>query len=262
MGNFNVAGAIPVAGNFDGILGNGDEIGLYNSGKWGLDFNRNFVIEANEVISTGLFGRPIVGDFDGDGKDDLAVFNNNVFYFNLANDGFDDANDRSLVWGFPGVLDQPVAADMDQDGIDDIGLWVPRTSATPPAALSQWYFLVSNDPVGNLRDNRQHQPAQPRIHADALRLRPVRRIRRRPGDADRRQLRSAGHTADEPAPAGCTAITTATAASSKRTTRFGRRTTVRLRIWRPTAMATASSILPTMRSGGTTWARLERPHHW
>jgi subtilisin-like proprotein convertase family protein len=151
LGNFNVAGAIPVAGNFDGNFANGDEIGLYNSGKWGLDFNRNFVIEANEVISTGLFGRPIVGDFDGDSLEDLAVFNNNVFYFNLANDGYGDANDRSFVWGYPGVLDQPVAADIDQDGIDDIGLWVPRTSATPPSALSQWYFLVSNDPTGALR---------------------------------------------------------------------------------------------------------------
>ena len=151
LANFNVAGAIPVAGNFDGNLNNGDEIGLYYSGKWALDLNHNFVLAANEVFSTQLFGRPIVGDFDGDGKDDLAVFNNNVFYVNLANDGFADANDRSFVWGFPGVLDQPVAADMDQDGIDDIGLWVPRTSATPPAPLSQWYFLVSNDPTGNLR---------------------------------------------------------------------------------------------------------------
>lgn len=149
--NFNVQGAIPVAGNFDGNLANGDEIGLYHSGKWALDFNRDFVIQANEVITTTLFGRPIVGDFDGDGLDDLAVFNNNVFYFNLANDGFGDAVDRQLVWGFPGVLDQPVAADMDQDGIDDIGLWVPRNSATQPGALTEWYFLVSNDPTGNLR---------------------------------------------------------------------------------------------------------------
>ncbi|MGE3241695.1 MAG: proprotein convertase P-domain-containing protein [Pirellulales bacterium] len=151
LGNFNVQGAIPVAGNFDGNFANGDEIGLYNSGKWGLDFNRDFVIQANEVISTTLLGRPIVGDFDGDGLEDLAVFNNNVFYFNLANDGLGDAVDRQMVWGFPGVLDQPVAADMDQDGIDDIGLWVPRNSATQPGALTEWYFLVSNDPSGELR---------------------------------------------------------------------------------------------------------------
>jgi subtilisin-like proprotein convertase family protein len=150
LGNFNVSGALPVAGNFDNNLNNGDEIGLYNSGKWGLDFNHNFVIEAGEVISTGLFGRPIVGDFDGDGQDDLAVFNNNQFFFDFAAGGF-GVNNAVLVWGFPGVLDQPVAADMDQDGIDDVGLWVPRTSATPPSPLSQWYFLVSNDPNGNLR---------------------------------------------------------------------------------------------------------------
>src|SRR5262249_42387753 len=127
-----------------------------NSGKWGLDFNHNFVIEANEIISTNLFGRPIVGNFDGDknidgsGKDDLAVFNNNVFSFDLANNGF-GAVDRQLGWGVPGVLDQPVAADMDQDGIDDIGLWVPRNSATQPGAVTEWYFLVSNDPSGTLR---------------------------------------------------------------------------------------------------------------
>ena len=36
LANFNVAGAIPVAGNFDYNAANGDEIGLYNQGKWGL----------------------------------------------------------------------------------------------------------------------------------------------------------------------------------------------------------------------------------
>jgi hypothetical protein len=141
---------MPIIGNFDNNLANGDEIGLFNSGKWGLDFNHNFVIEANEIISTGLFGRPIVGDFDGDGRDDLAVFNSNQFFFDFAAGGF-GVNNAVLTWGFPGVLDQPVAADMDQDGIDDIGLWVPRNSATQPGALTERYFLVSNDPTGNLR---------------------------------------------------------------------------------------------------------------
>jgi hypothetical protein len=143
---FNAAGAIPVAGNFDGNAANGDEIGLYYAGNWALDSNRNFVIGAGDTFFyNGLLGHPIVGDFDGDGLDDLATFNSNVFLFNLANDGLADAADASLVWGFPGVLDRPVAADMDRDGIDDIGLWVPRTSRANPEAAAEWYFLVSHD---------------------------------------------------------------------------------------------------------------------
>jgi hypothetical protein len=152
VNGFSVAGAIPVAGNFDGNLANGDEIGLYNAGRWALDTNKNYMIDAADTfLNTTLLGAPIVGDFDGDGLDDLAVFNSNQFFFNLANDGFGDAADRTMIWGFPGVLDKPVAADMDQDGIDDIGLWVPRTSASLPQGVAEWYFLISNDPTGNLR---------------------------------------------------------------------------------------------------------------
>jgi hypothetical protein len=143
--SFNVASALPVAGNFDNDPANGDEIGLYNGGRWGLDTNRNFVIDADEIITNNLFGHPIVGDFDGDDLDDLAVFNNNVFSFNLANDGLTDAADATMIWGYPGVLDRPVAADMDQDGIDDIGLWVPRTSASLPRGIAEWYFKLSNN---------------------------------------------------------------------------------------------------------------------
>ena len=91
-----------------------------------------------------MLGIPIVGDFDGDGTDDLAVFNNNVFFFDLPRPTASAATTRRLIWGFPGVLDRPVAADMDQDGIDDIGLWVPRNSASVPREVSEWYFLMSD----------------------------------------------------------------------------------------------------------------------
>jgi hypothetical protein len=151
LSNLNVPGAIPVAGNFDGNDANGDEVGLYYSGRWGLDgFNggvRDFIIQPNEVVFTNLFGAPIVGDFDGDGEDDLAVFNNNQFFFDFDNNGFGSVDD-SFIWGFPGVADKPVAADMDQDGIDDVGLWVPRTSASLPQGVAEWYFLLSSDPNG------------------------------------------------------------------------------------------------------------------
>jgi hypothetical protein len=105
-----------------------------------------------------LLGYPIVGDFDGNGVDDLGVFNNDQFFFDLSFNPVADANatiDNNLPWGFPGVLDRPVAADMDQDGIDDIGLWVPRANAQNPEAAAEWFFLISNDfaganPVGTL----------------------------------------------------------------------------------------------------------------
>lgn len=162
---FDVRGAIPIAGNFDGNAANGDEIGLYKSGTWILDRDRDFVIETNgnDTIITGtLLGHPIVGDFDRDGFDDFGVFNNNTWRFDMAFDGLGVTNangfgadagggdrDDSIIWGFPGVLDRPVAADMDRDGVDDIGLWVPRANAQNPAAAAEWYFLVSHQVNAN-----------------------------------------------------------------------------------------------------------------
>lgn len=148
IAGFNVAAAIPVAGNFDGNAGNGDEIGLYYAGQWAFDLDRDFIIQADEVQAQGnLFGAPIVGDFDGNGVEDLAVFNSNQFFFAM-NGSFNTS--QTLVWGFPGVLDRPVAADMDQDGVDDIGLFVPRNSAQPDRPQAEWYFLLSGLAPGSV----------------------------------------------------------------------------------------------------------------
>lgn len=141
------AAAIPVAGDFDRNDANGDEIGLYYAGTWALDTNHDFILD--RVFTGNLLGAPIVGDFDGDGNDDLAVFNNNQFFFDLSFNALVDTTATSsvdpIIWGFPGVTDRPVAADMDQDGIDDIGLWVPRNGPQPPQIIAEWYFLISGD---------------------------------------------------------------------------------------------------------------------
>ena len=138
----SVAGAIPIAGNFNFNAADGDEIGLYIAGKWLLDTNHDFVLDS--LLTGNLNGAPIVGDFDGNGTDDFAVFNNNIFSF-----GFNLSPNASaaMTWGYPGVLDKPIAADMDQDGIDDIGIWEPRNSASVPREVSEWYFLVSGTPT-------------------------------------------------------------------------------------------------------------------
>src|SRR5690606_9914703 len=130
-----------------------------NAGRWALDSNRNFIIDGGDTfITSNLFGNPIVGDFNGDGLDDLAVHNSvdHLFRFDLNRNG---TIDDTINWGFPGVLELPVAGDMNQDGIDDIGLWVPRNSTQVPRAEAEWFFLISDGstPLGQFNvDNLDH----------------------------------------------------------------------------------------------------------
>ncbi|MEX0713059.1 MAG: DUF4214 domain-containing protein [Pirellulales bacterium] len=142
---------LPIAGNFSAAH-SGDEIGIFDGKTWYLDTNGNNDIDFGDLVIAGgnMRGLPIVGDFDGDGRDDLGTFAADRFFFDLAADGLDGNADASFEFRFDGVLERPVAADMDQDGIDDVGLWVPGRSHQD-GALGEWFFLVSNDPTGAKR---------------------------------------------------------------------------------------------------------------
>ena len=145
----------PVAGNFDGSFSNGDEVGLFDGARWYLDSNHDFQVDRS--FKTLITGYPIVGDFDGDGLDDLATYRDDVFFFDLAADGLgydadlDHQADGSISLPFDGTRELPIASDLDGDGIDDIGLWVPDRTGTLPEAGSEWFFLVSGDPLANHR---------------------------------------------------------------------------------------------------------------
>ncbi|HLA84109.1 MAG TPA: hypothetical protein VJL29_04890, partial [Thermoguttaceae bacterium] len=135
---------LPVAGRFDNSDANGDEVGLFTGSTWWFDTNHDFRVDYS--LASDLIGYPIVGDFDGDGFDDLATYADDHFEFDLANGvrrGWDGDVDATIDFGFIGVRERPVAADMNQDGIDDIGLWVPGRSGATPEELSEWYFLIS-----------------------------------------------------------------------------------------------------------------------
>jgi hypothetical protein len=132
--------ALPVAGDFDGNALNGDEIALFDGVSWILDTNHDYVVDM--VIVSQLRGYPIVGDFDGDGDDDLATWAEDQFRFDLDSNG---TLDRTINFGFPGVNDRPVAHDMDQDGIDDVGVWVTGRTGQLPRNSGEWYFLISGD---------------------------------------------------------------------------------------------------------------------
>ncbi len=144
---------LPFAGNF--VPGRpGDEVGIFTGTKWYIDLSGDNDVNAagggDLVLNTNMQGRPFVGDFDGDGRTDLATYSSslNRFFFDLttAADGsagvLDGTFDDSFTWGFAGVLERPFAGDFNLDGIDDFGLMVPDQDGTGPG-VAEWYVLRS-----------------------------------------------------------------------------------------------------------------------
>ncbi|HQU45997.1 MAG: hypothetical protein B7Z73_12310, partial [Planctomycetia bacterium 21-64-5] len=145
----------PVAGYFAGNPSLGMQVGLFSNGTWWLDVLNHHTIDSADVAAGGklegdMKGTPIVGDFDGDGKTDLATYQNGVFEFDLSSKepggkltGNYNATIRAAALipalNYSGVTATPVAADLDGDGITDLGLFVTDPPGNGPG----------NDPGGH-----------------------------------------------------------------------------------------------------------------
>jgi hypothetical protein len=160
----NGAVGMPVAGDFNGNTENRDEVGVFTGTHWLLDTTGDFQLNAS--VATAMRGLPIVGDFDGDGHDDLGTYNptSNTFSLSQSSKGGGISNAAitttfRVTAGFPfiGVRERPVAADMDGDGIDDLGLWVPDRSSVTPTETAEWYFFMSG-----------HKPLDSRIFQSSI----------------------------------------------------------------------------------------------
>ena len=145
---FGYADTVPVVGDFDGDgiddFGCYDALGLYGQppGSW------YFMRSSEGFISPVSFGYPgtvpVVGDFDGDGKDDYGCYDARgmygqppgSWYFLLSNTGF-----ARETFGYAGTI--PIAGDFDGDGTDDFGCFDPAGNhGQPPGS---WYFMKSTD---------------------------------------------------------------------------------------------------------------------
>lgn len=79
----------------------------------------------SSVTFTGAYGimqgTPLTGDFNGDGKDELALFVDGTWFIDINGNGQWDADDLWVQLGGEG--DQPVVGDWDGDGKADIGVY-------------------------------------------------------------------------------------------------------------------------------------------
>lgn len=111
-----------LSGDFtgDGIT----KIGVYRNGSWYIDYNGDGVwsegdihIE-NSAQGLGAEGTAVVGDFDGDGIDNIGLFVNGIWHLDRTGDF---KFDTMIEFGQAG--DQPVVADFDGDGIAQLAVY-------------------------------------------------------------------------------------------------------------------------------------------
>ncbi len=137
---FGANGDVPVSGDWDGD-GKAD-LGVYRDGS--LTGGQSYFfyrpssqpgVDFRSIAWGGTGDKPLVGDFDGDGKLDAAVFrpSNAVWYI------LKSLNNQVVQLQFGLSTDIPVPADYDGDGITNIAVFRP----------SNGYWYTSTNPQTN-----------------------------------------------------------------------------------------------------------------
>lgn len=80
-------------------------------------------------------GQPLAGDFDGDGIDEIAVFQDGYWMIDINRNGRWDADD--LLARLGDAEDQPVVGDWDGDGKEDIGIYGPMWERDHEAIVNE-----------------------------------------------------------------------------------------------------------------------------
>ncbi len=165
---FGAVGDEPITGDWNGD--GTDEIGVYRPGaaRFYLDLNGNDVWDGTPTDATSTFGvvgdKPIIGDWNGDGTDEIGVYRPGVarFYLDLNGNDVWDGMPTDVASSFGAVGDEPIIGDWNGDGIDEIGVYQPGAArfyldlngndvwdGTPTDATSRFGALVDQPIVGS-----------------------------------------------------------------------------------------------------------------
>ncbi|PXF60985.1 MAG: hypothetical protein C4B59_06445 [Candidatus Methanogaster sp.] len=168
---FGVIGDVPVVGDWDGD--GDDNIGVFRPNHSDTGLTMFFLDLDNSGGSADMsvaFGEPedlpVIGDWDGDGDDNIGLYRpgstTGVFYLDIDNDG--GAADI-VTPGYGDLGDIPIAGDWDGDGEDNIGVYRPETGEfflnaempTDVGLVAEWHFdegsgNILNDSSGNGND--------------------------------------------------------------------------------------------------------------
>lgn len=98
-------------------------VGIFRAGLWPQDYNGNGVWDgppADRIINLGQAGDiPVVGDWNGDGRDKIGVFRNGTWIIDYDGDGVFTA----MTWLIGQAGDIPVVGDWNGGGRSKIGIF-------------------------------------------------------------------------------------------------------------------------------------------